>query len=167
MKAILQKFLLSVVTITMFLCSGNPTKNNHQSFGIFLNEDGSLLLSDDDVEAYIRTEHKIVLNQQGMKKWNSYIFYDSSKSPPIPLLAGLYQKNFTFKLDNKVIYTGKFSSFLSSFIYSGITIYDVVFACDAQHNWISIGYWTQDDTATDLRNNEELFDFLDSQGKLR
>lgn len=164
------KFVLALLLSVLFNCSSDKTINElpYESFGIYLNQDESLILSDRDIEAYIKSDHKIVLNKQGITKWNSYIKYDSIQTPPIPILSEkLYQKEFSVKLDSDIIYTGKFWSSASSLGYNGIVIFDVLFVCDSLHNWISIQNGYAANPLHDLRNNDKIFDFFGSKGKLK
>jgi hypothetical protein len=160
------KFAIVFVLLVSFDCSS--VKTLYESFGIYLNQDEVLILSDMDIEAYIKSDHKIILNKQGMSKWNSYIKYDSTQTPPIPKLTGkLYQNDFSLKLDNDVIYTGKFWSSASSLSYSGIVILDILFPLDTSHNWISIENGYVEKPSNDFRDNDKIFDFFASKGKLR
>ena len=101
-------------------------KPSTSTFGIYLAETGDLLLSDEDMAAYVRATHKIELNASGIKKWNSYIAYNNSYDPPIPTLSGgLYQKEFAVRIDDTEYYRGKFWSIVSSASCSGVVILDV------------------------------------------
>jgi hypothetical protein len=158
----------SLLSLALCLIACTHRNADYSSFGIYLVEDGSLLLSEEDIDTYIRAEHKLVLNQQGMMKWNSHISYNPNQTPPIPVLGGsLYQKEFTVRLDNDVMYAGKFWSMVSSLSYNGIVILDAIIACDSAHKWITIenGYASQ--MPTDLRENSKIFDFFNSKGKLQ
>jgi hypothetical protein len=164
------RFVINLLMVPAFclISCVIDNKPTYTSFGIYLVEDGSLLLSDEDIGAYIKTEHKLELNQQGMMKWNARIHYDSSRTPPILGLSGsLYQKEFAVKLDNDPMYEGKFWSMVSSQSYSGIAILDALIACDSVHKSIAIqnGYAAR--PANDLRENSAIFDFFNSKGKLR
>jgi hypothetical protein len=162
----ISKFATLFMLLILIYCSTG--KNIYNSFGIYLNQDECLILSDTDIEAYIKSDHKIILNQQGMRKWNSYIIYDSNQTPPIPKLTGkLYQNDFSLRLDSDTIYTGKFWSYASSQSCTGIVILDVIFPLDTLHNWISIGNWYEETPMNDLRNNDKIFDFFADKGKLR
>ena len=158
---------LAIILSILFLgCSSD--KHDYESFSINLVQDGTVILSDEHIDAYIRSQHKILLNEQGITRWNSWIKYDSNQSPPIPVLSGgLYQKDFSVKLDDDIMYDGKFWSMVSSLSYNGIVILDAIIACDSVHNWITIenGYASQ--PSADLRENDNIFEFFDSKGKLQ
>lgn len=159
---------IATVFILFVLFNLSSGKNEYNSFGIYLNQDDCLILSDTDIEAYIKAEHKIILNSQGISKWNSYIEYDCSQTSSIPKLGGkLYQNDFSLRLDSDTIYTGKFWSYASSQSYYGIVILDVIFQLDSLHNWISISNWYPETPMYDLRNSNKIFDFFASKGKLR
>jgi hypothetical protein len=139
-------------------------------FGIYRVDTNDLLLSDQDMAAYIQATHKIELNASGIEKWNSYIPYDHSYNPPIPVLAGgLYQKDFAVRIDDQEYYRGKFWSVASSVNYAGVVILDVIMPCDSVHDTIHIqyGYPAATSSKGDPRNNQEIFDFFAKQGKLK
>lgn len=164
------KVVVVVLLLVTFNCTSDKTINEstYGSFGIYLNQDNGLILSDQDIESYSKSDHKVMLNKQGMVKWNSYVKYDSTQSPPIPVLSGkLYQKEFSVKLDSDSIYSGKFWSSVSSFSYNGIVILDVLLTCDSVHNWILIKNGYAANPLHDLRNNDKIFDFFESKGKLK
>ena len=170
----ISKIVLKVIAILSFSCAFSlitcvtDNKPAYTSFGIYIVEDGSLLLSDKDIVAYVRAEHTLELNQQGMMKWNSHIRYDSNQAPPIPVLGGrLYQKEFTVKLDNDVMYGGKFWSMASSLSYNGIVILDALIPCDSARKSIAIQNGYAAHPVTDVRENSAIFDFFNSKGKLR
>jgi hypothetical protein len=146
-------------------------KSATSTFGIYLAETGDLLLSDEDVAAYVRATHKIELNASGIKKWNSYIAYNNSYDPPIPVLTGgLYQKEFVVRIDDKEYYRGKFWSIVSSQSSTGVVILDAVMPCDSVHNTIQIQYGYPvrlGGSKDDPRNNQEIFDFFGKLGKLK
>ncbi len=137
-------------------------------FGIYL-EDGTLLISDKDIKIYNKKEHKILLNEQGIAKWNSLINYDTTVNPARPVMeGGLYQKEFIIKLDDELIYEGKFWSLLSSASFSGIVIIDAVMPVDSTGHWIEIdnGY-PAPISDVDLRSDSRVFDFFEAKGKLQ
>jgi hypothetical protein len=164
------KIIIVLLLSTAFCLFSCVTDNEpaYTSFGIYLVEDGSLVLSDADIGAYIKAEHTLELNQQGIIKWNSHIQYDSNQTPPTPGLNGsLFQKEFTVKLDNDIIYGGKFWSMVSSLSCSSIVILDAIVACDSAHKSITIENGYASHLPVDVRENSRIFDFFNSKGKLQ
>ena len=101
-------------TRTAKTVGSSATQTTSPTFGIYLVDTRDLLLSDQDIAAYVRATHEIKLNQSGIAKWNSHIVYNHSFDPPIPLLeGGLYQRDFAVRIDDKEIYRGKFWSAVS------------------------------------------------------
>lgn len=139
------------------------------TFGIYLTETEELLLSDQDIAAYVQASHKIQLNASGIEKWNAHVAYDSSFEPPAPVLTGgLYQKEFAVRIDDKEYYRGKFWSIVSSWSYDGVVILDAAMPCDSNHSTLRIqnGY-PSPTTKNDPRSNPEIFDFFSKRGKLK
>jgi hypothetical protein len=169
MRNTIKKVMINLVlplSICIFACVSD-NEPAYTSFGIYLVEDGSLVLSDEDIGAYIKAEHALELNQQGFLKWNSHIHYDSNQTPPTPGLSGsLYQKEFIVKLDNDVMYAGKFWSMVSSLSCSSIVILDAIVSCDSAHTSIAIQNGYAAHPLSDLRENRRIFNFFSSKGKL-
>ena len=85
----------------------------NKTFGIYLKEDGKLVISDKHIKAYYKDTHEIELNSEGTKRIKAY--------------KELYMKDFVVKVNNIEIYKGKFWSRASSAIYPGVIINDVLF----------------------------------------
>jgi hypothetical protein len=106
-----------------------------------------------------------------LAEWNSYIAYNNSYDPPIPVLTGgLYQKEFAVRIDDKEYYRGKFWSIVSSQSSAGVVILDAIMPCDSVHNTIQIQYGYPvrlGNSKDDPRNNQEIFDFFAKLGKLK
>ena len=161
---------IPIIILFVIIPSCAPRQPNAASLGIYIVDNGGLFLSDQDMSAYIQASHKIVLNKSGITKWNSYIAYNNSYDPPIPVLGELYQKNFAIKIDNNEIYGGKFWSSVSSLSYDGVVILDMLFPCDSIKDTITIAYGYPTSsyaTANDPRNNPEIFNFLSQKGLLK
>ena len=157
--------ILLIISISLFFTA---CVKDRSTFSIYLEDYDSILISDQDIEAYNWDEHTIELNADGIARWNSYISLDSSSNPAIPNLSGsLYNKPFSVRLDDEIIYTGKFFSYASSGPCSSIVILDALFVLNANHNSLRIenGYaFLMED---DLRQNNEIRDFFEGVGKLR
>ncbi|HEY96956.1 MAG TPA: hypothetical protein G4O16_02095 [Dehalococcoidia bacterium] len=82
----------------------------------------------------------------------------------------LVSQNFVLNINGEEIYRGKFYSMVISASYSGVVILDALIKLDKTHNIIIIqnGYpWSDPYTEEDPRNNQKLFDYLDSKGLLK
>jgi hypothetical protein len=137
--------------------------------GICLVDTGELVLSDQDMAAYLRATHEIVLNESGVEKWNAHVVWGSSSDPPLPGAGGLYQKEFALRIDNREIYRGHFWSALSSMSCEGIVILDALLPCDGVHSTIQIenGYPGPSPGTEDPRDNAELLNFFAARGLLQ
>ena len=155
---------LALTLVFTFICL-SACNNNEPVFGIYLVDSGELVLSEHHIEAYYQDSHIIELNKEGIEKWNSYMTYEG-----IPKLKDtLYTVDFVVKLKDKEIYGGKFYSGASSASYSGVVILDALMKLDESRNTISInfGYGPVLDAGEDPRNNQEVLNYLDSQGLLK
>jgi len=83
------------------------------------------VLSDSDFVGFYRKTQEIKLNETGIKKWNSYVAYDSSRGYKHRVLGGLFKKQFVVKIGSEEIYRGHFWSWASSRSNDGIVILDV------------------------------------------
>lgn len=104
--------VLVIIGAALISCS-HPGRTD-AGFGIYLVENGKIVLSDEHIKYYNKNTPEIELNEKGIKRWESYIPYDTSLDPPIPKLGGLYKKDFAVRLNGKEIYRGKFWSMASS-----------------------------------------------------
>lgn len=139
---------------------------NESGFGIYMVDTGELVLSDQHIEGYYWESHAIELNEEGIEKWNSYITYDG-----IPKIQEtLHQRDFVLKVKGEEIYRGKFYSMVSSMSYEGVVILDSLIKLDEDINTIVIqhGYPSPSiDTGEDPRNNQKLYDYLESKNLLK
>jgi hypothetical protein len=137
--------------------------------GIYLVDTGALVLSNQDMAAYLRDTHEIVLSESGIEKWNSYVVWGSSYDSPIPSAGGLYQKEFALRIDSREIYRGHFWSALSSISCEGVVILDALLPCDNVGNRIRIenGYPGPTPGTEDPRDNAELLNFFAARGLLK
>ena len=91
--------------------------------------------------------------------------------PDIPKLKdSLFSRDFQIRINEEVIYEGKFYSAVSSMSYPGIVILDSLWKMDNQHNTIQIdfGYPAASfSQGEDHRSNPEIMDYLESKGLLQ
>ena len=153
---------LLILFVSLFACCGSK----EVGFGIYLVDNGELVLSERHVEAYYGDSHTIALNEEGIEKWNSYMTWET-----IPKQKdSLHNKDFVLKIEGKEIYGGKFYSGASSMSYSGVVIMDAIIELDNDNNTIRIkfGYPAPSfGEGEDPRNAPEVIDFLEKQGLLR
>ena len=158
-------FTLMVIVSILISCS-HPGRTN-AGFGIYLVENGEIVLSDEHIKYYNKNTHEIELNEKGIKRWESYIPYDTSLDPPIPKLGGLYKKDFAVKLNGKEIYRGKFWSMASSMSYPGVVILDVLGILDNKIK-IDFGYPSPfSGKGKDPRGSPEIINYFKKQGLLK
>lgn len=136
----------------------------YSSFGIYLS-DGSLLISDKGIDAYVKAEHKILLNEQGIEMWHSSILdhIDSIK------YSGTgYKVDFIVKLNDEEIYKGKFWNYASSMSFDGVVIMNAGMFIDKKNNLIEIekGY-PGSMPGADVRDDQRIYQFFECQGKLK
>ena len=132
---------------------------------IVLVENNETYFTDSDFEGYMPSSCEMLLNAEGIRKWNSYIPYNSNFSPPIPVPGNHYQKEFVVKIDTTEIYRGVFTSLLSSTIFNSIVITDIIMEKDSSDNRFQIEYYG-DNHVTDSRNDERVLEFFRLKEKL-
>ena len=169
MKAIINMLVKSIspvlILILLLTCTCLSACNNEPGFGIYLVESDELVISDQHIEAYYWDSHAIELNVEGIEKWNSYITYGGEPK----LQYTLFGEDFVLKVKGEEIYRGKFYSMVSSASYSGVVILESLIKLNESQNTIRInfGYGPVLDAGEDPRNNQEVFDYLESKGLLK
>lgn len=136
----------------------------YSTFGIYRLDTGALVLSDEDMAAYVGATHEIKLNESGVAKWDSYTAESRWYEP-----EGLYQKDFAVRLDDKELYRGKFWSAFSSESYDGIVILEMAFPREGALGVVQIQYgypWSWGESADDPRDNPEILEFFAGKGLL-
>ena len=154
--------LLIIILFSILVSLSACISNGEVKFGIYLVENGELVLSEHHIEKYHWDTHTIILNDEGIEKWNSFITYKD-----IPKLADtLYNKDFILRVKGNEIYNGKFYSMLSSSSYDGVVILDAIMKLDGERNNIRInfGYGPHIDYEDDPRNSLDVFDCLKETG---
>lgn len=129
-------FILPIIFILVFSLSCNS--GNIDSFRIYLTDSGETVLTGDQIQSYNSTNGAFELNQDGIKKWNSYL---TSQTVP-KLESSLFSREFVLEIDGREICRGEFWSGASSASYSGIVILDALFTLDTSNNliWIKTDY---------------------------
>ena len=144
----------SVVAIVVFAVAGYFLLS-HQlqgSFGIYLLENNTLVISDEDIVWYSRTSHEIRLTELGVKKIEG-------------LQVSVYGSPFVIKINGEKIYNGSFVTPISSIPQPPS---EVVIETLVQNNTIKIkmGYPPSQFGAEDPRNNPKIFDYFQNIKKL-
>ena len=141
--------------------------NSNSTLSIVLVETNETYFTDSDFAGYLSLSCEMVLNNTGIKKWNSYIKYDSTFNPPIPKFGNHYQKEFAVRIDDRDIYHGIFTSELSSTIFNSIIIKDIIMEKDSINNTFQIGIQSAGgETVTDSRNDPRIIRFFQMKNKL-
>jgi len=160
-----QKAALSSTTPATSNISSTPITGEAGDFGIYLVDTGELVLSDRDIQTYRQDRHTFALTTQGIKHWNSF-FPNSGRSLSDDKLNS---KGFVVKLNGQEMYTGTFCSFLSSYLYPGVSIMTMPLTYGS-FNEISIDYHdlSEDSSVTaDPRNNPAIMSYLEKRCLLR
>lgn len=166
------RYLIFVISFLLSICiiceKDTLTEiNPNSTLSIVLVETNETYFTDSDFEWYLPSSCEVALNNSGIKKWNSYIRYDSTFNPPIPKLGNHYQKEFVLKIDDIDIYHGIFTSDLSSTIFNSIVIKDIIMEKDTINNKFQIEIQsTGEDTVPDLRNDQRIIEFFQLKNKL-
>ena len=156
---------LAVIILLGTVVLTSCAKKTSGDFGIYLVDSGELVLSDKDILTYRQDTHTFALTKQGIERWNSF-FPNSGRSLSDDKLNS---KSFVVKLDGQEMYRGTFSSFLSSYLYPGVSILTMPLTYDS-FNEISIEYHDLSDDSsvtTDPRNNPEIISYFEKCGLLK
>lgn len=155
--------VVAMLAAAVLACSDGSTTES--SFGIYLVDNGELVLSDKQIKSYYAETYVIELNEEGRQIWESYIPYNDSFDPPIPVLGCLFARDFVIKVDEEEIYQGKFYSALSSSSYDGIVILDTMSSVDRLQ--INFGYpGSFDARGEDSRDDARIIHFFEERGLL-
>ena len=153
-KVWLGVLFLSIVIIGGWFILNDKYLHSPGEFGIYLAENGDLIISDIDILSYNKEIHEIKLTKQGVEKLKG---------------LDLYQKSFVIKLNKIEIYEGAFWSNLSSRIYEGVVILDIYLIQDGGTDSITIEPWYPPGLfkgSEDPRLNMEIFNYFQKIGKL-
>ena len=143
--------IIAIVAGVLIYLQAPKEEVPEEKFGIYAYsylENRELVISDNDIIWYKKTSHEIKLTEEGVEKVRSVGW-------------AVYGIPFTVKLDNRVIYTGRFWTIVSSVTPSGVIIHTPI-----ENNIIKIdtGYPTPD--FVDPRDDNEIFDYFQEIGKL-
>ena len=132
----MRKFTLIMVSLAILIVALGYTSCTTQNpgFAIYLADTGEVLLKNSDIEAFLSTENAFILNDGGVKRWNS--FSTSTGSANIVL----YNRDFVMKIGNEEICRGKIWSMLSSSSYEGIGLWGFIFP-DGENSYIRLQEW--------------------------
>jgi hypothetical protein len=158
---------LLVFTLGFGLACGDA--NHDESFGIYFADTGELVLSQEHIEAYYGTDHCLELNAKGIKQWNSLHAYTSIHTYTPEISWELPGNEFIIKIEGQEIARGTFVSAVSSMMFDGVTIFDLLSPLDSEFNklWMHSTYI---DGSTETRYDnlyEELNNYFDGKNMLR
>ena len=151
-KLILTILIVTILIVAMGLYLIDLPGVSSEEFGIYLLKNNELLISDNEIMWYDKTNYQIKLTEEAAKKISSL---------EVPVSGS----QFAVRIDDKEIYTGSFWVSFSSLSYSGI----VMDTLRIQNNTISIdlGYpSSQFFKGLDKRNDPRIFDHFQKLGKL-
>jgi hypothetical protein len=122
------------------------------SFGVFLSENNTLVISDEDIVWYNMTSHEIKLTEGGVAKIEG-------------LKVSVFGSQFKVKIDGEEIYNG---TFMTPFSSVPLPPSDVVIETFVQNNTIRIqvGYPSSQPTGEDPRINSKIFSHFQNINKL-
>ena len=153
-KLLLVTFLIIAVVFAAIAASYwlSLNQKSEGSFGIFLLENNTLVISDQDIVWYNMTSHEIKLTQAGADKIEA-------------LHVSVFGSQFMVKIGGKEIYNGTFMTPISSV---GLPPSDTVIETIVQDNTIriQIGYPSSQPTGEDPRINSEIFNHFQNINKL-
>jgi len=142
--------IIVVVTGVSIYLRAPKEEISEEKFGIYTYsylENRELVISDNGIIWYKKTSHEIKLTEEGVEKVRAVGW-------------AVYGISFAVKLDNRVIYTGRFWSMASSVPPSGVII-----MTPTENNIIKIESYPTPDFV-DPRNDNEIFDHFLKIGKL-
>ena len=145
---------LSIVIIGGWFILNDLYLSSSGEFGLYLVENGELIVSDRDILSYNKTNHEIKLTKGGVERFQG---------------LDLYQRTFVIKLKGEEMYEGAFWSYLSSRIYEGVVLLDIILIQDDVTDSLTIEPWYPPGLfygAEDPRLNTEIFNYFQKIGKL-
>lgn len=158
-------FLITAVLLSILIPLSSCNVGQKEGFGIYLADSGELVLSEGDIKAFNKADNTFELNENGIKRWNSYLNYRT-----IPKLEdSLFSRDFVMKIEGQEICRGKFWSSASSASYSGVVILDALFKLDSSHNILQIesGYPGSYMGSLDAKISSELISFFERHNLLK
>jgi hypothetical protein len=169
LKTILMRMMLIILIIFSTLGIACSKDNQDESFGIYFADTGELALSREHIEAYYSTDHCLELNAKGIKQWNSLHTYTRYHTYSPEISWDLHGREFIIKIEGQEIVRGTFVSAVSSMMFEGVTIFDLLSPLDNEFNklWIHSTYI---DGYTETRYDnlyDELNDYFGGKNMLR
>ena len=156
-KNVIKLFLIILIFAIPVVATGlyffDHFRVSGEEFGIYLLENNELVILDNEIVWYDKTNYQIKLTEEAAKKISS-LEVPVSGSP------------FVVRIDDEEIYTGSFWVSFSSLSYSGI----VMDTLRIHNNTISIdlGYpSSQFFESVDNRNDQRILDHFQQLGKLK
>jgi len=158
--------------------NGNPEVIEATGIGfeLILEGTGEVILTDRHVAEYAEASHRILLTEEGAKRWAAFRAHDHQFDPPIPVLQGsLAYKWFTLTVEGEVVYRGQFRSMVMSSIGKGVQIFDALGVIPGQiaivfqpgYLLTETGPSVLDTTAVDPRQDERVIEYFRSRKKLK
>ena len=136
-----------------------------EGFGIYQGQ--NLIIPEEDILSYNRTNHEIKLTESGLRSMRSRILYDEEDGQLVPKLGGLYLKQFTIRIDGAEIYSGTFWSGVSSSSNDGIVLMDVLSIENEDSVRLEAGYPSASNfKGLDPRDNTKIMEYLKEKNKL-
>jgi hypothetical protein len=145
---------LSIIIVGVWFILNDLYLSSSGEFGLYLMENGELIISDQDILSYNKTIHEIKLTRGGVERLKS---------------LDLYQRNFVIKLSGVEMYEGAFWSYLSSRIYEGVVILDIHLIQEDVTDTMIIEPWYPPELFNgpeDPRLNTKIFNYFQKIGKL-
>ena len=144
-------FAFIVVAWELYLVDWSGVSD--EEFGIYLLDNNELVISDNEIVWYDKTNYQIKLTEEATKKLSSL---------EVPVAGN----PFVVRIDGKKIYNGSFWVSFSSLSYSGI----VIDTLRTQNNTLSIDLSypsSQFFEGVDNRNDPRILEHFQELGKLR
>lgn len=124
------------------------TQTPQSSFGIYLVGTGEMMISQQDIKSYNASTNGLELNDEGIKRWNSFF----------PGIMSLDREQFAVRIDGQEIYRGSFQSPVSSYYDPG----EVTICYFPETNKVQIDF-----RCFDPRYNPYITEFFEQAGLLK
>ncbi len=164
MRSMSEICLITATLLSISLSSCDADRHRPVGFAITLVESGERVLGDEHIAAYEWSDHRILLSPSGIDRWESFVEFDTTQTPPVRKLGRLTTKEFVVTLNGVEMYRGHFSSMVSSLKGSGVLLYDTL---GVPRGEVWMEYSTLKGTPEkDPRARPEIEAYLRKQGKL-
>jgi hypothetical protein len=159
------KRFITVAWVASLLSSCGANNSGEAGFKISLVGTGEVVLTDEHIAEYIWDKQIILLTPEGIERWDSYVRFDTSHNPPVRQLGFLASKEFVVMLGDAEMYRGHFSSFVSSVMYGGVTLYDTL-GIPQGELWLRISH-REGEARNDPRYRSEIAEHFRKLGRLK